>query len=533
MLPQDAKAVSVFDDNYLFFLNEIQADDVATRAWKGLNRLEHVAITLRENADPQQIFESLNSTGAPLANYELIHNYVLMGLSHSEQMEIEDSSWIPIEENTGDFIDSFWRDYLIMKTGRDTEFTGQHGVYEVFRKEFPPLRFDDLVKRAEEWRDYSDIYRVLLDPIQAGDEDIQTQLGYGNTFGTAMYPLLLAVYRDYLAGSIDKRRLIEIMERVQSLQIRRMVVGQSRDHLAAQLCRRRLRGARDPIADILRRTPSDDRVGHSLRYRTLPHAGYVLSRIERVRFPGTALGAEFPAGFEIEHIFPQGPTAAWSGDGIRLWGAFSEEERSRYRELLSTLGNVALLEQPLNAGASNKSFHDKKVYYRQSRIPSTKALEDLDVWDVAAIENRATALTEQFLAIWQRPQVEELPGELVPILDVQKRGGWYQDWKTEFEYVQFRDEVWEVHHILELRVRLYQHLLNTNPERIRELDRSLHGDPHIRETPVPGFRYEPIGDAQYLYNGWVPQYLLGDIQQLLDELGLADEVFVKYTADEE
>ena len=69
------------------------------RIWRGLQKLEHVAITLGSDANAQQIFESLNSTGEPLRDHELIHNYVLMGLSHAEQSEIEDEYWLPIEQN--------------------------------------------------------------------------------------------------------------------------------------------------------------------------------------------------------------------------------------------------------------------------------------------------------------------------------------------------------------------------------------------------------------------------------------------------
>ena len=106
-LPDEDEAVSHLRDNYEFFLQEIRDD--AREVWSGLQRLEHVAISLGEHANPQQVFESLNSTGTPLRNHELVHNYVLMGLNEQQQSEIEDSYWIPIEENTGDAIDSFLR----------------------------------------------------------------------------------------------------------------------------------------------------------------------------------------------------------------------------------------------------------------------------------------------------------------------------------------------------------------------------------------------------------------------------------------
>ena len=91
----DGARDSRFDDNYAFFRSQISADE-APRIWRGLQKLEHVAITLGAGANAQQIFESLNSTGEPLRDHELIHNYVLMGLSHAEQQEIEADYWLPI-----------------------------------------------------------------------------------------------------------------------------------------------------------------------------------------------------------------------------------------------------------------------------------------------------------------------------------------------------------------------------------------------------------------------------------------------------
>ena len=161
-LSQEELAATHFDENYVFFLEEIGAD--ASTIWRGLQRLEHVAITLNEHANPHQIFESLNSTGTRLLNHELVHNYVLMGLSHAQQAEIEESYWIPIEANTGQAIDAFLRDYLVLRTGRDTDLAGERGVYDVWRAEFPQLRYEDLQERGPDWMAHSEVYRILLDP---------------------------------------------------------------------------------------------------------------------------------------------------------------------------------------------------------------------------------------------------------------------------------------------------------------------------------------------------------------------------------
>ena len=108
--------VSNCEDVYRFFLAEVKAD--AADVCDALYRLEHVLITLAPSADAQQVFESVNSTGAPLRDHELVHNYVLMGLTYGQQIEIEREYCRPIEANTGEFIDQFFRDYLTHLEGR-------------------------------------------------------------------------------------------------------------------------------------------------------------------------------------------------------------------------------------------------------------------------------------------------------------------------------------------------------------------------------------------------------------------------------
>ncbi len=522
-VPQVETSASHLRENYDFFLQEIRDD--AREVWRGLLKLEHVAITLREHVNPQQVFESLNATGAPLRNHELIHNYVLMGLNDQQQTEIENAFWIPIEENTGDAIDSFLRDYLILKTGRDNQFTGDHGVYTVFKQEFPAPRYPSLTTHAAEWKAYSEVYSILLDPARDADEEVARQLRHCNTFGTTMYPLLLGVYRDYQLDVIDRSALLETLEQLQSLYLRRMVVGASRDHLAAQLCRKR-RQYGYPIREIGRRMPSDDRVREALKRNPLPHAGYVLRRIEEPH------ALDHLGELQIEHIFPQFASNTWSGDGTAEWADFTEAERASYRERLPTIGNLALLEQALNAAASNKPFPAKTAYYEASNVPSTRALAALPSWDVQGIAARTQSLTERFLKIWPRPGIEgtDDPDHLVPILDAQRKPGYYKGWKTEFEYVVFHGETWEIHNVTSLYQRTYQRLWETHRRQV--LEYSAGHDGPVFETQAWTSRWDKLGD-HYLFMGFFPQYMLAAVQGVLDELDMADGVFVSYSTDDD
>ncbi len=510
---------SRFDDNYAFFRSQVPAGEVH-RIWTGLQRLEHVAITLGADANAQQIFESLNSTGAPLLDHELIHNYILMGLSHAEQTEIEDEYWLPIERNTAESIGSFWRHFMVMTTGREVDIAGERGVYEAFRHEFPRLDLETLRRHAAEWREYSAIFRTLLNPAQEPDPQLARQLFSLNTFGRGMYPLIMRAYRDCSTGVIDIDNLVKTLEQVQSLLLRRTVVGVTTDRLVARLCRAR---ATDPASlglAIARITPSDERVRVALKYGALPHPEYVLGRLFGVE-PGTAL--------EVDHIVPLAPGDSWTGDGTRAWRDFSDDEQNSHRALAATLGNLTLLEPGLAESAFDASYPQKRAsVYAQSSIAATHELVDTLAWGTAAIADRTASLTAEFVHIWARPATVGIDDDgLTPILDAQRRHGWPRGWEREFEYVEYRGEHWDVFDIKYLFNRIFTRLWADARPAVIEFS-SRRGGPVFDAKSWNG-HWDSLDESHFIYLGWDSRYMLTAVQGVLEQTGFASEVFVKYS----
>lgn len=513
----EPSAVSRFADNYAFFRSQIPASE-ARRIWRGLQRLEHVAITLGADANAQQVFESLNSTGEPLRDHELIHNYVLMGLSHTEQSEIEDSFWVPIEENTGDAIAGFWRHYLVMITGREVDVVGGRGVYDAFRALFPRLTPTALREHAAEWREYSACYRTLLEPAREPDPVVARQLGLSNTFGRGLYPLILSAYRDYSRGLGGAGALIELLEQVQSLLLRRAVVGITTDRLVGRLCRARSDGPEALTLAIARITPSDERVRVALKYSELPHAAYVLERLADV--------AE--TGLHLDHIFPLAPAEGWSGDGEREWADYTDDEQNSHRALAKTLGNLTLLEESLAERVVTAPFHDKRGFYGRSSLRFTRALADLPSWGTAAIGERTARLTADFLRLWARPATVPIDDDgLAPILDAVHRHGWPRGWEREFEYVEYRGEHWDVFDIKSLFTRIFRRLWSDAHSDVVAFS-ARRGGP-IFPTRAWNGQWDRLDDTHFLYLGWDSNYLLTAVQGVVDEAGIAAEVFVKYS----
>ncbi|MGM1016437.1 MAG: DUF262 domain-containing protein [Actinomycetota bacterium] len=510
---------SRFDDNYAFFRSQVHADE-ARRIWRGLQKLEHVAITLGPEANAQQIFESLNSTGEPLRDHELIHNYVLMGLSHAEQSEIEDEYWLPIERNTGETIGSFWRHFLVMITGREVAGAGEHGVYAAFRQRFPRLDVATLREHATQWRDFSDIYRVLLDPAQAPDAEIGRHLGYANTFGRGMYPLLMRAYRDHETGVLTREALLDTLEQVQSLILRRTVVGVPTDRLVARLCRAREEGEDALVAAISRIMPSDERVRVALKYSELPHAAYVLGRLQ---------GTDPSEEVDVDHIVPLSPGDDWSGDGTRVWADYTEDEQNSHRALAPTLGNLTLLEPELAIRALDLPFPAKRDRaYARSSVAGTRALSTVAAWDTATLSARTVELTARFLEIWRRPSVVDIDDDgLTPILDAHKRRGWPRGWENEFDYVEYRGEHWEIYDVKSLFNRIFRRGWADTHDAVVAFS-ARRGGP-IYDAQAWNGQWDALDAQHSLYMGWDAKYMMTAIQGILEESGLASEVFVKYS----
>ena len=515
----DAERESRFDDNYAFFRSQVHAEEAPT-IWRGLQKLEHVSITLGAQANAQQIFESLNSTGEPLRDHELIHNYILMGLTHAEQLDVEARFWLPIEQHTGEMIGAFWRHYLVMTTGREVTASGEHGVYSAFRQSFPRVDVDHLQADAETWRHYAEIYATLLDPSLEEDAEIARQLRYVNTFGRAAYPLVLSAYSDHARARIDREELLETLERVQALYLRRTLVNLPNERLIARLCRARTEGRDSLTRAFARITPSDERVSAVLKYSELPHAAYVLGRLE---------GVEDPAEFDVEHIVPAVPGDSWSGDGVRLWSEYSEDEQNSHRALAPTLGNLTLLEPALTERVFGASYPVKRAdAYSRSAVAATRELESITRWGTAEIAQRTVRLSSELLRVWARPSLPEIDDDgLTPILDAVRRRGWPAGWEREFDYVEYRGERWEVYDVKHLFNRVLRRAWTDARESALRYS-AHHGGPIYDEMAWKG-HWDELDDSHFLYMGWDSNYMMSTVQGVLEESGIAAEVFVKYS----
>ncbi len=353
ILPQDPSPFLI--KNYRFFERKVKDVDLKT-LYTGLGKLMIVDIVLnREGANPQLIFESLNSTGVELTEADKIRNYVLMGQPFSFQNRLHENFWFPMEQYFGKKeytkrLDSFMRDYLTLKTER---IPTRKKIYEKFKAYLPEYMFnkpenaEQIVSEISRYgRHYVDITQKEEDPeLKACLEDIR------ELRAEVAYPFLLEVYDYYRRGDIEKSEVIKTLRLVESFVFRRAICGMSGKFLnyifLSLLHKVMQKDNPESLSESLnahlvslkqvQNFPNDTEFKETLMTaiiyttRSGHRCKYILRKLENYEHKEPINVDDYT----IEHVMPQNLNQAWQ---VELGENFNEI----HEKYLHTIGNLTL-----------------------------------------------------------------------------------------------------------------------------------------------------------------------------------------------
>jgi uncharacterized protein with ParB-like and HNH nuclease domain len=153
-----------------------------------VGRLEVVSITLEDTDNEYRIFESLNGTGTPLAQADLIRNYFFMRLAPGEHEELYHGVWLPMQESLDAALDLFLR-HAYMSSG---QFVRESDVYRAWKARLDPVPAHELRDRMRDLAAKARNYHKLLAPAEEQDPLISRELSRLNRWGSqTSYPFLL------------------------------------------------------------------------------------------------------------------------------------------------------------------------------------------------------------------------------------------------------------------------------------------------------------------------------------------------------
>lgn len=444
---------------YLFFYNKI--NELAEKYFKQndidrvgncLNQLlnaitlnfQFVEINLDENDDPQMVFETLNGRGTPLAESDLIRNYIFMRANkNKENMDVLYASyWNIFEQGIWDDFDSrgrnknknldlFFIDYLTIKTAKlipNKKIFFEYKDWIANNKIFLNIEEElkDISKTAK-------IYEKLNIEKEVDNDMLQELLKVNNNLNiSTLNPLILFIE----SSGIDEELKDKFYALLLSYVVRRYICGKDSKNYN-KTCIEFIENISsnkynyDLFENFIKSRkadtyifPNDDMFLNAiLSSDVFTYAGvqkltnYVLENIEYKIRTNKQENIKIVSKLTLEHIMPQSWCQYWalnekkySADDVKKsrstssWSRTEEDTEIVNRcALINTFGNLTLLTQSLNSDkeVSNKGFDVKgPKIVEQSSLELNKYFKR-PKWDENEIKKRGNCLFEYAKDIWK------------------------------------------------------------------------------------------------------------------------------------
>jgi hypothetical protein len=92
----------------------------------------------------------------------------------------------------------------------------------------------------------------------------------------------------------------------------------------------------------------------------------------------------------LEHVLPRNPSPAW--------GDLDSETAEAYHK---RIGNLALLQKPINSAIGNEGFAAKQSVFAASGLVLTRELAQFEAWGPVQIDERQVRLAKSAVLAWQ------------------------------------------------------------------------------------------------------------------------------------
>lgn len=412
-------------NNFNLFYDCLDGDEeLLEKIFKGINRLDLVYVVLTKNQDnPQLIFESMNSTGLGLTQGDLLRNYLLLDIDSSEQKELYEKYWKPIEQDFGrdDYVekfDYFIRDYLTMLEKKTTKLDMG---YEEFKDYYQDTEYskEEILKELRKYsKYYSRIYRCIDKDEELNSlwKELKVQrVDVAN-------PFLMQVYSDYEKANetnefvLTKQDFIEIIKAINSYVFRRYITGiptnslnktfavlynsiNKEDYKNSVL-------ATLILLDSYKKFPTDSEFEEVFAQRDIYNIrlkNYILGKLENDNHLNnvTIDGVDI----SIEHIMPENENLP------QYWrDVLGENWKEEHKNNLHRIGNLTITKGVYNSKMSDKPFKEKLTVeggIKDSHYRLSNDIVDKDIWDINEINERSKRLAKQALNIWKYPILTE------------------------------------------------------------------------------------------------------------------------------
>ncbi|MXZ25071.1 MAG: DUF262 domain-containing protein [Caldilineaceae bacterium SB0665_bin_21] len=406
---------------YERFREHLRDADVDPRViYEGVHRLVVIDVTLEHPVDnPQEIFESLNSTGVDLTQSDLIRNYLLMGLNAEEQTQLYEQYWSKLEDvfrNAGGGFEEFLRDYIAMNRRSTTQIRANR-VYSEFKRFWHSSGFDEASSLLSDMLKMGRYYAWFLRPSLSPHQGLVSALKFARdgSLGTVHAALVSRLYEFRDCGRLSDGDFAEAMTLLKSYLLRRAVLGWHPGNYWNVFQRVVHALEEEAVFETFKvalvrekagnRFPSNEEFLKGVQERDLYSmrvCRHVLDTLENHGQDEVS-----PLGdYSIEHVMPQALDE--SGKWETMLGDDWEEI---HRTWLHRLGNLTLVGYGRNPSLSNLSFLEKREHslgFRHSAVRLNRYIREQDKWTETEMRERGAEMALRAIGIWPYPEADVL-----------------------------------------------------------------------------------------------------------------------------
>ncbi len=391
-----------------------------------MDKLRFMWLELDQESNPQQVFESINSTGLPLTQADLIRNYILMNKPNDIQTSYYNEYWVPIESEyvKTDKLAEFFRFYISSKVG----FTiSQKEVYDEFKKIYNDLLADESeIDALKEIKNFAKYYKFITREYvdKSKDEDCSIEYAlrdYRNIESNMPHIVLLGAFNLFYNDLIDQQDMVNTINLLTSYIIRRNLCGLDTKSISGTFgsvldktlkeFNRKKESFYNSLVRVLvfstkqlsQYMPTDNNVNDEFLNSNLFSRGllrFALEKIEnfnnRVPLPYNELS--------IEHVMPQTSTDYWKKQIKNV---------SDYDQIVNHIGNLTLVSVKDNSTMKNHDFESKKESLAKTKhIKLNEEILQSKIWNEEKINNRSKELASVFNEIFKYPDLSAFDEEI-------------------------------------------------------------------------------------------------------------------------
>lgn len=377
---------------------------------ENLNRLHMISIPLEDSDNPQQVFESINSTGVPLTAADLIRNYILMNNDNDTQEYLYRKYWSEIEkfEPESDKLQEIFRFYLAVK---NKELNKKNEVYNAFKLywDHSNLTIEERLKDILNYVRYHQMIYYLPSDNKMINESLSE---FRKNQSKMPAPFLMEMYALYDNRSISDYTFSSLVEIINSYLIRRWLCvldTSSVTRFFPTLLRSVINECNGDYSSIVEITkyflvnqsrgkghfvPTDLELEKSLLEKNAYTLRCVRTVLDRIENYDNSIKVNMD-DLNIEHIMPQSP------DKEGYWYSVTKLDPVEYDFYVNLIGNLTLCASVDNSKNGNKDFDSKKkVLMNTSHLKMNQDILSKDIWNQETILERTKSIAKMINIIY-------------------------------------------------------------------------------------------------------------------------------------